>query len=765
MSPRVALAVTRARLDADDAAKAKAAKDKARAIVEASQPAANDQPYLVRKGIPAPSTLLQIPFDIAKKINGCGFPSRDGFLEGPTLLVVPVYVTGTLTTVQLIDGAGRKHFLAAGRMTGGYWSTHEIPATDMIGDLQLVVAEGMATAASAAIASGRIGIAAMSSGNLMAVVKDLRVQFPDAELTVLADLGNGEKQAEEAARAIGARLAKPDLSGIDDPSMKDGNDQHRLKGAASLAETLVAATVPDPEAQAEGEPAHVDNTDADHAARLWRDLKGVCHYVIQWRSFAFYDSERGVWEQDIGGGKVLAATERITAQLLGEAQWYAHAASECTDEKRRDKFKERLKVLQEEALQSKGLRFKKAAIELLRAQAGCEASSAIFDVQRGLVNFLNGTFDLDRDEFREHRRNDYLTVVLPYNFAPATKCPLFEKFHAELWPDDLETQRFMQRWDGYSLSGYTNEQVFVYAYGEGRNGKGVRTRIMQLVRGDYATTSPIEMLLAEKHGEKFKGLIDLKGKRHTTCSEVPEGKALNTTLIKLATGEDLMTDAAKYQRLESWNPTHKIEIVGNHLLRLPETGDAIQRRLLMVGYEQSFHGSRCDRNLFDKLKAEVPGIMNWCIEGFREWKKLGELGAPKKVLDDSAAYIAENDTIRPFFDSAASTVGIGPVDRKKLYSAYLEWSRAQGFGYPLGPQSFAGKAREHGLKEGPKRHGERTWDIPGAPGQPGAPILEPFPRDACLRKTSETGAPGCPAAPEPQIDGDSGQVDPGEEIL
>ena len=517
----------------------------------------------------------------------------------------------------------------------------------------------------------------------------------------------------------------------------------------------------------DGEPARLDNTDSDHAARLWRELNGSCHSVVQWRTFVFYDSDRGVWEQDVGGGKVLAATEMITAQLLGEAQWYAKAASECADEKRRDRLKERCKALQDEALQSKSLRFKKAAIELLRAQPGCEASSTIFDEHHGLLNFLNGVFDLDANKFRGHRREDYLTVVLPYNYDPAAECPLWETFNAQLWPNDPETQGFMQRWDGYCCSGYTNEQVFVYAFGEGQNGKGVRTRVLQLVRGGYATTSPIEMLLAEKHGEKFKGVIDLKGKRHTTCSEVPEGKALNTTLIKLATGEDLLTDAHKYQRNETWPPSHKIEIVGNHLLRLPETGDAIQRRLLMVGFEQSFKGDRRDRHLFDKLKAEVPGIMNWCIEGFREWKRLGELGAPAKVLDDSAAYVAENDTLGPFFAELPSIFPPGSVvSRGDLHGKYLEWSRAQGYEYHSGPQGFASKAREHGLKEGPKRHGDRTWFVPGAAGQPGAPIPELFPREVCIRKTSETAAPRCPAAPDgvPGPDNGRDRADPDGEV-
>jgi P4 family phage/plasmid primase-like protien len=760
MTPPDELAARRTRHDADADAKAKAASERAAALRPLCRPANPSNSYLVGHSISPTSTLYEIDRQTACKHLHSRLPSKNGDLTGDVLLVAFLEKLDTISSAQLIDAEGRKHFVAGAPLPGAYWCTEDLAGREW-DDLTLIVAEGVAKAiAVAAAMPGAIGVAAGSANNLTPTAKDLRTRFPSARIIIFGDLGNGEKQAREAALAVSGLFALPDLDGS--PGAKDANDQIRLKGLSSLAEKLAAATEPEPLAEPEGEPVRVDNSDADHAARLWRELKGACHYVIQWRAFAFYDRDRGVWEQDTGGGKVLAATEKITAQLLDEAKWYAQAASDCADEKLRDKFKERCKFLQEEALQSKGLRFKKSAIELLRAQPGCEVSSEIFDTHHGLLNFLNGVFDLDANEFREHRHTDYLTVVLPYNHDPLAKCALWEKFNAELWPGDLETQRFMQRWDGYCLSGYTSEQVFLYAYGEGQNGKGVRTRIMQLVRGGYATTSPIEMLLAEKHGEKFKGLIDLKGKRHTTCSEVPEGKALNTTLIKLATGEDLMTDAHKYQRNETWTPTHKIEIVGNHLLRLPETGDAIQRRLLMVGYEQCFKGARRDRGLFDKLKSEVPGVMNWCIEGFRQWKQLGEIGAPRKVLDDSAAYIAENDTLGPFFDALPSIVGAGVVDRKILYSTYLTWSRAQGYEFHVGPQAFAGKAREHGLKEGTKRHGERTWVIAGAPGQPGAPIPEIPPREARIGKSSETAAPRCPAAPEPQIDGASGQADPGE---
>ncbi|MBL8881355.1 MAG: toprim domain-containing protein, partial [Phycisphaerales bacterium] len=145
-------------------------------------------------------------------------------LEG-RVLVVPVKQGDKVSTLELIDGKGRKTALAGrGSKAGGHWATRRPPDDADV----LLVGEGVATVLSASEATGHVGIAALASGNLMAVAKAMRDRYPDAELVLLADLlkttGLPDPHAVEAARAVGGRLAIPDFGPQRDPSDKDFND-------------------------------------------------------------------------------------------------------------------------------------------------------------------------------------------------------------------------------------------------------------------------------------------------------------------------------------------------------------------------------------------------------------------------------------------------------------------------------------------------------------------------------------------------------------
>jgi putative DNA primase/helicase len=191
-----------------EAQKAARAANKAQALVEAARPASADHPYLARKQIAPLSTVGEIPLTDAVRILGYE-PQSDGAKLVGRLLVIPVYVDGVLSTVELIDEHGLKSALSGGRKGRGYWPTAPLPDCDWIGDLTILIGEGMATVTSAATATGHLGVAALSCGNLLAVGKMLRERYPEARLIFLADLGIGEKKCVEAARAVGGLVATP----------------------------------------------------------------------------------------------------------------------------------------------------------------------------------------------------------------------------------------------------------------------------------------------------------------------------------------------------------------------------------------------------------------------------------------------------------------------------------------------------------------------------------------------------------------------------
>lgn len=143
------------------------ARERAAMIWKAATPASADHPYLSRKRVSAVATLREMDAGAAAAILGYAPKSGGDQLAG-RLLVAPVKVGDALSTLELIDGDGRKSAIYGGAKAGGYWAAQALPDGDGDG-LTVLIGEGVATVLSAREATGHPSIAALSAGNLPAV--------------------------------------------------------------------------------------------------------------------------------------------------------------------------------------------------------------------------------------------------------------------------------------------------------------------------------------------------------------------------------------------------------------------------------------------------------------------------------------------------------------------------------------------------------------------------------------------------------------------
>jgi putative DNA primase/helicase len=220
---------------------------KAAEILRAATQAPADHPYLNRKRISPVPTLREIDAAVAAAI--LGYPPKSGgeALTG-RLLVVPVKQGNRISTVELIDGDKRKAALAGrGSKAGGYWATERPPDGDGSG-MTMLIGEGVATVLSAKEATGHIGVAALSSGNLAAVATAMRERYPAAVLVILADLvkatGEPDAHAIDAALAVGGKLAVPDFGGNRDPGASDFNDMAVASGPEAVERAIAHSSEP-----------------------------------------------------------------------------------------------------------------------------------------------------------------------------------------------------------------------------------------------------------------------------------------------------------------------------------------------------------------------------------------------------------------------------------------------------------------------------------------------------------------------------------------
>ena len=216
----------------------------AQAIWKAAKAVEPDHPYLSRKQVQPTDTLREIDLEVLVEIINYP-PQADGEqLAAGRVLIVPIKLGGTISTLEMIDSTGRKSALAGGRKSGGFWATEKLP--DGGGDgLRLLIGEGVATVLAAKEATGCVAVAALACGNLLSVAKQMRGEYPEAEIVVLADLvkgtGKPDHNAIKAAEAIGGKLAVPDFGPDRPEGATDFNDLAVLKGIDEVRCQIEAA--------------------------------------------------------------------------------------------------------------------------------------------------------------------------------------------------------------------------------------------------------------------------------------------------------------------------------------------------------------------------------------------------------------------------------------------------------------------------------------------------------------------------------------------
>lgn len=219
----------------------------AKKLWKKSRPVGPNNPYLLRKEISAVLTMKEISAEEAASILGYTPQSRGEVLTG-ILLVIPIKARNKLSTIELIDEEGRKTALfGRGSKTNGYWASRSLPIDDSKA-LTLLIGEGVATVLSAEECTGYLGIAALSSNNLLPVANTIRECYPEASVIILADLlkatGEPDPHAIKAAQAIGGRLAIPNFGSSRRPNDTDFNDLKLLLGEGVVKDIITNATEP-----------------------------------------------------------------------------------------------------------------------------------------------------------------------------------------------------------------------------------------------------------------------------------------------------------------------------------------------------------------------------------------------------------------------------------------------------------------------------------------------------------------------------------------
>ncbi|MEO8495520.1 MAG: phage/plasmid primase, P4 family [Planctomycetota bacterium] len=218
-------------------------------------------------------------------------------------------------------------------------------------------------------------------------------------------------------------------------------------------------------------------------------------------------------------------------------------------------------------------------------------------------------------ELRRHDIDDSITKLSKVQYDPKADCPTWREFLDRIMAGNSELIAYLRRLVGYCLTGCTTEQVLPLLYGTGANGKSVFLNTVQALQGrDYAIKAAPDLLLAKK-GAHPTELADLHGKRFVACIESDDGRRLAESLVKELTGGDSIR--ARRMREDFWEfaPTHKIWLATNHKSTVRGTDHGIWHRVKLIPFTVTIPDDEQDKELPNKLLAELPGILTWALLG------------------------------------------------------------------------------------------------------------------------------------------------------
>lgn len=304
----------------------------------------------------------------------------------------------------------------------------------------------------------------------------------------------------------------------------------------------------------------------------------------------------------------------------------------------------------------------------------------------GLVACANGLLDINTRQLSEHDPYWFNLVAVPFDYDPFAGPPeRWLRFLGDLWPDDATSIDALQEWFGYVLSGRTDLQKLLLMVGPPRSGKGTIVRILQELVGREHCCGPTLASL----GTNF-GLQALIGKPLAVVADARLGRKDTHTVVERLlsiSGEDTLTVDRKYR--DPWNGRlpSRVMVLSNELPHFGDASGAIATRFVALNLTRSWLGNE-DITLERELKAELPGILAWALDGLARLNRQGRFTEPSSSTESVLAMMDSASPTGAFVRDCCDVGAGNAVPLEQLYQAWRHWCLTNGREHPGSAQTF-----------------------------------------------------------------------------
>lgn len=299
----------------------------------------------------------------------------------------------------------------------------------------------------------------------------------------------------------------------------------------------------------------------------------------------------------------------------------------------------------------------------------------------GVFNFQNGIFDLSSGELKPHDKAYPFRHILPCDYDPLADAPRFRKFIKEVTCERENIELCLQEYLGYIIAGGPCKfQKALLLLGEGSNGKSTFTNVVRWLTGKANCS------LSSKDLPDPQKRVSLMGKLANIAEENSKNSFRNVEVMKNMISGGLIWAKQLWEQPFEFQNQAKLIILCNELPQNFDNTHGFYRRLLIVPFDAMFDISTgtADVNLDDKLQAELSGIFNYAIEGYRRLMMQNGFTEPVESQALLQEYSLESDTVKAWFEDEVEVVKIDGVfcHRTELYESYKNHCSTNGIPYP-----------------------------------------------------------------------------------
>ena len=372
-------------------------------------------------------------------------------------------------------------------------------------------------------------------------------------------------------------------------------------------------------------------TDTGNAMRYAQRMRDQVRYSPEIDKWFVWDGTR--WALDTRG-KALLLTKEIIQDLFDEAR--NPALSEAQQQN-----------LERWADQTQSVSRRQAMLALAKSEPGISIEAEKLDANPDQLVVLNGTIDLRTGTLRPSLADDMNTMCANVEFDAEAKCPQWLEHINFVTGGKASLARYLQRAIGYTLTGSTKEQKLFFLHGSGQNGKNTFTDVIAALMGDYAYSADENFISGGS--EHPTQIAVLRGKRLVYADETEENNKIKERRLKKFTGSKTLTGRFMRQDYFEFTPRFKLWIMGNHKPSITGNDEGIWRRLKLVPFDQILSADRKRLGYDEILIEELPGILNWALEGLKQWYRFQDLGESEEVTKATMTYRQDEDEESEFF--------------------------------------------------------------------------------------------------------------------